>query len=221
VAETPEQQADQARGVLLIVVGGAAFLGGLTLEDQRIGKSLQVGGLAAAGVGLYYLIFKGLFGRDAETGKTGGLVGVAEDVLVGSLPPETSTPTPTVNQPPAPGVPTLPEIIPYTGRVHSPARDSTIPTLFGRDFYVMELEVTNNTHEPVTGLLEIHVDETGTFGGEETIVETEPGVTLQPGETRVFRKNVRSSAGFGTWSDCLTTVSFAGHHITTLTYTVR
>lgn len=215
-----DTSAEETKGILLLIGGGAAFLGSFYTQDPRVQKPLQVAGLAAAGIGLYYLVFKGLLGRKADTGDTGGGVGALEDALVGGMPATTNVEVPTVYQPPPPGAPTLPEVIPFTGRVVSPARDSTIGTYFGRAFYRMTIEITNNTPLPVGGMLEVRAEETGTYGGEDTIVQG-IHVALEAGETRQISFNMRSTAGWGSFSDTITRVRFAGHHITTTHYTVE
>jgi hypothetical protein len=220
MADSQQQQEDQERGLLLLLGGGVAFLGSLAVDDPRVAKVLMVGGLGAAGVGLYYLVFKGLFGRDASTGHTGGLVGGAEDVLVGGLPGEVETPTPTVYLPPPPDEPLLSNTIPFTGRVLSPPRDSSIETYFGRDFYRVEIELTNNTLGPSSGLLELHADEMGTYGGSDAI-EQVLAVQLGAGETKRVGLDMRSTAGYGSFSSTILTVRYAGHHIETTGYTVE
>lgn len=219
MAEQTDKDKSEQLGIVLLIGGAAAFMGSLVIEDQKLAKVLQVAGLGAAGVGLYYLVFEGLFGKKAGTGETGGAVGAAEDVLIGGMPNPVEQEEPTVYQPPAPGTPTLDEVIPYTGRVLSPSRDATIPTYFGRDFYRLEVELTNNTGQAVSGLLELHADEVGTYGGTDAVDQVQQ-VALAAGETKHVGLNMRSTAGYGSWSTTTLSVRFAGHHIATTSYVV-
>lgn len=212
---------DTKIGLGLLLGGAGAYAASFGVLDTRARGALSVGGLAAMGAGLYFLIFRSAAGGDAEGGRPGGLAGTLEGMLIGNVPDEETTPAPTINYPPPPGTPTLENPIPFTGRLVAPPPDGTVSRLPFRQLYEVLLEVTNNTHVAVTGALEIATEETGTYGGEDAFSRVLEGITIPAGGTIHKVLVLDTSAGIFSSSQVLAHFRFAGHHVLSASYFVE
>jgi hypothetical protein len=216
----PKKAGAEAKGIVLLVGGGAAYIASYAIEGKEA-LVVRYGGLAAAAVGLYYLVVEGWLGKPATTGQAGGLVGKLEDILLGGLEGPEESKVPTVNQPPPPDADTLPNLIPIVGSILSPEAESTAKTYPGYDFYRLTVRVTNQTGQAVTGALEVHADEDGPLGGTDSIVQLLEGVTLGPGETKDLSLDVRTDTPPLSISRVNASVFFAGHHVSSRGYWVE
>lgn len=209
---------DTKLGLGLLLGGAGALALAQTAAGARYKMALTVAGLGAAGAGFYYLFARP--SSPARGGMAGGILGLAEDALLGGVPDETETPAPTITLPPPPGAPQLDHVIPFTGRLISPNPGGSVSRLPFRGFYEALVEITNNTDEPVVGALEVHTDETGTYGGTDSFVRNIEGIQLGPFATVHKALVLETSAGAFSNSSVVASVRFAGHHLFTTSFDV-
>ena len=208
-------------GLGLLIGGAAAYVAGLTPIGAKYQTPLTIAGLGAMAVGVYYLIFKS--GGDAHGDQAGGLAGNVVDAAIGGIAQEDAvvvSQTPTVK--PAPGTPTLPKAIPFTGRLLAPSPGGgTVRRLPFRQVYELLLLIENHTGADVEAPLEVQAEETGTYGGKEKLSRVIEGVRVPAGKGVHQVVAMPTSAGAFSNSFTLATFKFAGHHITTTHYIVE